>query len=217
MVDNFPDSWRSALSDEFSKPYFRALSDFVAREYEYKTIYPAKEDIFRALEKCPFDNVRIVLIGQDPYHGPGQAHGLSFSVPDGVALPPSLVNIFKEAYGGIVPQSGNLERWASQGVLLLNSVLTVEAHKAGSHQKQGWECFTDAIITALSNKKEGLVYILWGNHAQKKARIVDEKTNCILKSVHPSPLSVYRGFMGCGHFVAANEYLKSRGENPIEW
>ena len=212
--------WKLLLQEEFDKPYFEELTRFVREEYANGTIYPAGKNIFRAFDKCPVDKLKVVIIGQDPYHGPGQANGLCFSVNDGVAFPPSLQNIFKEISSDIgtpTPQSGNLDRWAEQGVLLLNAVLTVRAHQAASHAGKGWEQFTDAVVRIINQRKEGLVYMLWGSYAQRKGQIADPTRNLILKSVHPSPLSVYRGFFGCKHFSQANEYLVSRGQEPIIW
>ena len=212
--------WKLLLQEEFDKPYFEELTRFVREEYANGTIYPAGKNIFRAFDKCPVDKLKVVIIGQDPYHGPGQANGLCFSVNDGVAFPPSLQNIFKEISSDIgtpTPQSGNLDRWAEQGVLLLNAVLTVKAHQAASHAGKGWEQFTDAVVRIINQRKEGLVYMLWGSYAQRKGQIADPARNLILKSVHPSPLSVYRGFFGCKHFSQANEYLVSRGQEPIIW
>lgn len=212
--------WKLLLQEEFDKPYFEELTRFVREEYANGTIYPAGKNIFRAFDKCPVDKLKVVIIGQDPYHGPGQANGLCFSVNDGVVFPPSLQNIFKEISSDIgtpTPQSGNLDRWAEQGVLLLNAVLTVRAHQAASHAGKGWEQFTDAVVRIINEQKEGLVYMLWGSYAQRKGQIADPARNLILKSVHPSPLSVYRGFFGCKHFSQANEYLVSRGQEPIIW
>ena len=212
--------WKLLLQEEFDKPYFEELTRFVREEYATNTIYPAGKNIFRAFDKCPVDKLKVVIIGQDPYHGPGQANGLCFSVNDGVAFPPSLQNIFKEISSDIgtpTPQSGNLDRWAEQGVLLLNAVLTVKAHQAASHAGKGWEQFTDAVVRIINQRKEGLVYMLWGSYAQRKGQIANPARNLILKSVHPSPLSVYRGFFGCKHFSQANEYLVSRGQEPIIW
>jgi uracil-DNA glycosylase len=212
--------WKLLLQEEFDKPYFEELTRFVREEYANGTIYPAGKNIFRAFDKCPVDKLKVVIIGQDPYHGPGQANGLCFSVNDGVAFPPSLQNIFKEISSDIgtpTPQSGNLDRWAEQGVLLLNAVLTVRAHQAASHAGKGWEQFTDAVVRIINQRKEGLVYMLWGSYAQRKGQIANPTRNLILKSVHPSPLSVYRGFFGCKHFSQANEYLVSRGQEPIIW
>ena len=213
-------SWKNQLEKEFEKDYFFKLTHYLRTEYQQQTIYPEGKLIFNAFEHCPFDQVRVVILGQDPYHEPGQAHGLCFSVKEGVALPPSLQNIFKEIRSdeGYEPfKSGNLERWANQGVLLLNATLTVRAHLAGSHQKKGWETFTDAAIHALAEKRSGLVFILWGAYAQKKGAFIDEKKHLVLKAVHPSPLSVYRGFFGCRHFSKTNKYLLSQGLVPIDW
>ena len=212
--------WKELLQEEFDKPYFDELTRFVKQEYGSTTIYPAGKNIFRAFDKCPLESLKVVIIGQDPYHGEGQANGLCFSVNDGVQFPPSLQNIFKEVCddtGSPMPTSGNLDRWAEQGVLLLNAVLTVRAHQAASHAGRGWEQFTDAVVRAIAQRKEGVVYMLWGNYAQKKGQIADPKRNLILKSVHPSPLSVYRGFFGCKHFSQANAYLQSIGKTPIVW
>lgn len=212
--------WKYVLQDEFCKTYFEELVAFVKNEYDTKQILPPASLIFNAFEKCPWENVKVVILGQDPYHGIGQAHGLCFSVNDNVQIPPSLVNIFKEIHRDLnitIPKSGNLLRWAEQGVLLLNATLTVEAHKAGSHQGRGWEQFTDAVIKKLANLKENLVFMLWGNYAQQKSSLIDSSKHLILKSVHPSPLSAYRGFMGCGHFSAANEYLKIHSQIPVNW
>ena len=214
------ESWKIRLEPEFEKDYFRTLTNFVREEYSQYPIYPPGKLIFNAFNLCPFDKVKVVIIGQDPYHGPGQAHGLCFSVNDGVRFPPSLINIFKEIKDDIgtdAPNTGNLTRWAEQGVLLLNAVLTVRAHEAASHAGRGWETFTDAVVRAISERKQGVVYMLWGSYAQKKGAIADPQRNFILKSVHPSPLSVYRGFFGCRHFSRANEYLRSVGKEPIVW
>ncbi|MBO5687714.1 MAG: uracil-DNA glycosylase [Alistipes sp.] len=212
--------WKEILQEEFSKPYFDELVEFVKGEYATGEIYPAGRNIFRAFDKCPFDKLKVVIIGQDPYHGPGQANGLCFSVGEGVPHPPSLKNIFKEVYsdvGSPIPVSGELERWAEQGVLLLNAVLTVRAHQAASHAGRGWERFTDAVVRAIAERKEGVVYMLWGSYAQKKGAIADPQRNLVLRAVHPSPLSAYRGFFGCKHFSAANAYLQSIGKEPIDW
>lgn len=220
MMDlNINDAWRSVLGNEFEKPYFEQLTGFVKQEYATNIVYPAERNIFRAFDMCAPHDVKVVIIGQDPYHGQGQANGLCFSVADGVAMPPSLVNIFKEVGSDLehpFPASGNLERWARQGVLLLNSVLTVRDGAAASHQGRGWEMFTDAVVRELA-KRTGIVYMLWGAYAQKKGSVIDQTRNCVLTSVHPSPLSAYRGFFGCRHFSAANRYLKSIGQTPIEW
>ncbi|MDD3489577.1 MAG: uracil-DNA glycosylase [Paludibacter sp.] len=212
--------WKEALKEEFEKDYFGKLTDFVKAEYSTKQIFPAGSQIFNAFDQCPFNNVKVVIIGQDPYHGPGQAHGLCFSVNDGVAFPPSLLNIFKEIerdLGIPSPKSGNLTRWAQQGVLLLNATLTVEAHKAGSHQGRGWETFTDAAIRKLASERQNIVFMLWGSYAQQKGAMIDASKHLILKSVHPSPLSAYRGFIGCGHFSQANQFLEAKGLDKIHW
>ena len=212
--------WKALLAEEFSKPYFEELTRFVKEEYATRRIYPRGSNIFRAFDKCPLDKLKVVIIGQDPYHGPGQAHGLCFSVADGVPHPPSLQNIFKEVAADIgtpIPASGNLDRWAEQGVLLLNAVLTVREHEAASHAGRGWEQFTDAVVRKIAERKSGVVYLLWGSYAQRKGAIADPQQNCILKAVHPSPLSAYRGFLGCKHFSKANEYLLSTGQTPINW
>lgn len=214
------ESWRKHIGAEFDKQYFTDLTSFVRQEYIQTMCYPPAKMIFNAFNLCPFDQVKVVIIGQDPYHEPGQAHGLCFSVNDGIQFPPSLVNIFKEIEndcGTPVPQSGNLTRWAEQGVLLLNATLTVRAHQAGSHQRRGWEEFTDAAIKALSADKEHLVFILWGSYAQGKASYIDPSKHLVLKSAHPSPLSAYRGFFGNKHFSRANDYLLQNGETPIQW
>ena len=214
------ESWKTALADEFDKEYFIKLTDFVRGEYTSgKQIYPTPSDIFNAFNLCPFDKVQVVIIGQDPYHEPGQAHGLCFSVQKGIQLPPSLQNIYKEIQNDLSRPSttnGDLTHWARQGVLLLNSTLSVQAHLAASHAGKGWEQFTDAVIRALS-ARQGLVYILWGSYAQKKAQFVDEGKNLILKSVHPSPLSAHRGFFCNHHFSRTNEYLAKQGKKPIDW
>jgi uracil-DNA glycosylase len=212
--------WKEILAPEFEKPYFEELTHFVRDEYATHRIYPRGSNIFRAFDKCPFEKLKVVIIGQDPYHGPGQAHGLCFSVADGVPFPPSLQNIFKEVHadtGAEIPLSGNLDRWAEQGVLLLNAVLTVREHEAASHAGRGWETFTDAVVRAVAERKEGIVYMLWGSYAQRKGAIADPNKNLILKAVHPSPLSAYRGFLGCRHFSQANHYLESIGKDAIEW
>ena len=217
------ESWKKQLAGEFADGYFAALAGFVKDEYRRGVVYPPPRFIFEAFNRTPFDKVKAVIIGQDPYHNPGQAHGLCFSVRDGTEKPPSLVNIFKELeneYG--VPfrgRSGDLSAWADQGVLLLNATLTVSggANMAGSHQGRGWERFTDAAIKALSAGRSGIVYMLWGSYAQKKAAFVDRAKNLVLACAHPSPLSAHRGFFGCGHFKKCNEYLESRGEKPIDW
>jgi uracil-DNA glycosylase len=220
MEVKIDESWKKVLADEFEKPYFKALTDFVRQEYKTRTVYPEGKNIFNAFNLCPFDNVKVVIIGQDPYHEPRQAHGLCFSVQDGVQFPPSLQNIFKEIEsdtGTPVPQSGNLERWARQGVFLLNSILTVRAHEAASHAGKGWEWFTDRVIQEISDKKEHVVFMLWGNYAKVKGRVIDTSKHLILNTVHPSPLSVYRGFFGCKHFSKANGFLTEHGMKPVEW
>ena len=214
-------SWKDALSAEFEKDYFKKLTDFVRAEYlSGKTIYPDAKNIFNAFNLCPLSNVNVVIIGQDPYHEPGQAHGLCFSVQNGCAFPPSLINIYKEIESDIGHKSitnGDLSPWARQGVLLLNSTLTVQAHDAASHAGHGWETFTDAVINVVNENRRNVVYMLWGSFAQKKADFVDNKNNLILKSAHPSPLSAYRGFFGNHHFSRANEYLIQNGKAPIDW
>lgn len=214
------ESWKKLLNDEFEKPYFKELTDFVKKEYSSGAVYPPPKFIFNALDTTPVNKVKVVILGQDPYHGPGQAHGLSFSVPQGIALPPSLINIYKEIkedLGSNPPSSGNLERWAKQGVLLLNATLTVKAGRAGSHQNKGWEQFTDAVIHKLAETKEHLVFILWGSYAQKKGSFINPEKHLVLKSAHPSPLSAYNGFFGSRPFSQANVYLLAHGEEPIDW
>lgn len=214
------ESWKNQLQEEFEKDYFKRLTDFVKEEYRSKQIFPPAKLIFNAFDHTPFDKVRVVILGQDPYHGEGQAHGLAFSVNDGVRTPPSLLNMYKEInrdLGKPIPASGNLTRWADQGVLLLNATLTVVAHNAGSHQGRGWETFTDAAIKKLAEEKENLVFLLWGAYAQKKAALIDSNKHLILATTHPSPLSVHRGFLGCGHFGEANAYLESKGFKSIDW
>lgn len=212
--------WKEILGEEFTKPYFEELVEFVRSEYAAGVVYPAGTNIFRAFDKCPFDKLKVVIIGQDPYHGPGQANGLCFSVGEGVPFPPSLQNILREVSadtGASMPTSGELERWAEQGVLLLNAVLTVRAHQAASHAGHGWETFTDAVVRAIAERKEGIVYMLWGSYAQRKGAIADPQKNLVLRAVHPSPLSAYRGFFGCRHFSQANDYLRSVGREAIVW
>lgn len=214
------ESWRQVLQPEFDKPYFELLTSFVRQAYATRQCFPPAGQIFRAFDLCPFDQVRVVIIGQDPYHDVNQAHGLCFSVQDGVPIPPSLVNIYKELQrdlGISVPASGNLTHWAEQGVLLLNATLTVEAHKAGSHQGKGWEELTDAAIQALNKQRSNIVFMLWGSYAQRKGQFIDRKRHLVLTAVHPSPLSAYRGFIGCGHFSQANHYLQQHGLAPINW
>jgi len=212
--------WKAKLSGEFEKEYFAVLTEFVRQEYRNEQVFPPGNKIFSAFDLCPFDSVRVVIIGQDPYHNYGQAHGLCFSVNDGTEFPPSLVNIFKELnrdLGVPVPKSGNLERWARQGVLLLNAILTVRAHKALSHQNKGWERFTDAAISVLNRDRENLVFMLWGAYAQNKGASIDQSKHLVLSTVHPSPLSASRGFFGCSHFSRCNEWLAARGLEPINW
>lgn len=227
-------SWKQVLQPEFDKPYFEMLTSFVRSEYSSKQIFPPANLIFNAFDSCPFNSVRVVIIGQDPYHEPGQAMGLSFSVPEGIQVPPSLVNIYKEisreTAAGLLPAdslssqrlpngmlSGDLRPWAQQGVLLLNATLTVEAHRAGSHQNKGWEELTDAAIQALNASREHLVFMLWGSYAQRKGAFIDRRKHLVLQTSHPSPLSVYRGFDGCGHFAEANRYLLQHGIPAIKW
>ncbi|MEM9298503.1 MAG: uracil-DNA glycosylase [Bacteroidota bacterium] len=214
------ESWKTHLQPEFNKPYFSELVQFVKIEYENHTVYPPGKKIFNAFNHCSFDDVRVVIIGQDPYHGPGQANGLCFSVSDGIRKPPSLLNIFKELHADLgkpVPESGNLERWADQGVLLLNATLTVRAHTAGSHQKKGWEDFTDSVIRLVSNQKENVVFILWGAYAQKKGEVIDRSKHHIISSAHPSPFAADRGFFGSKPFSRANAYLTEKGKQTIDW
>ena len=214
------ESWKRHLASEFEKDYFIKLTDFVREEYRTTKVYPPGNLIFNAFNLCPFDKVKVVIIGQDPYHGPSQAHGLCFSVNDGVKFPPSLQNIFKEIKSDIgtpIPLTGNLTRWANQGVLLLNATLTVREHQAGSHQKKGWEEFTDAAIRSLAQEREHLVFILWGSYAQKKGAFIDRNKHLVLASAHPSPLSAYNGFFGNRHFSLTNQYLIENGVTPIEW
>lgn len=220
MTVRIEPSWGEILAPEFDKLYWRMLTDFVRREYAAGTCYPPGSQIFNAFNLTPFDAVRVVIIGQDPYHGPGQAHGLCFSVPSGIAPPPSLKNIFKEIENDIgrsPADTGNLIRWAQQGVLLLNSVLTVRAHQAASHAGQGWETFTDAAIQALTTRREHLVFMLWGSYAQRKGAMIDESRHLVLRAPHPSPLSAYSGFFGQHHFSRCNEYLVAHGKDAIEW
>ena len=214
------ESWRERLQSEFDAPYFAQLADFVRHEYATTRVYPPGSKMFAAFDACPFDKVKVVILGQDPYHEPGQAHGLCFSVNDGVPFPPSLQNIFKEIHDDIgtpVPMSGDLTRWANQGVLLLNATLTVRAHQAGSHQNKGWEQFTDAVIHRLAQERENLVFILWGSYAQRKGEFIDRSRHLVLQSPHPSPLSAHRGFFGNRHFSRTNEYLTAHGIEPILW
>jgi uracil-DNA glycosylase len=213
-------SWKEKLASEFEKPYFSNLVGFVKHEYATQTIYPKGNKIFNAFDKTSFDAVKVVILGQDPYHEPGQAHGLCFSVNEGIPLPPSLQNIYKELnddLGVSIPASGNLERWAGQGVLLLNATLTVQAHQAGSHQNRGWEAFTDAVIHTIAEEKNHVVFILWGAYAQRKGAFINPEKHLILKSAHPSPLSVYRGFFGSKPFSKTNNYLIQTGQTPVNW
>jgi uracil-DNA glycosylase len=213
--------WKQALSPALDAPAMRALEGFLAAEAGAgQAVFPPADDIFNAFSLTPFDRVRVVILGQDPYHGDGQAHGLAFSVPAGVRPPPSLVNIYKEIardFGGAPPKSGDLTCWAEQGVLLLNATLTVRRDQAGSHQNKGWESFTDAAIAALNDRRSGIVFMLWGAFAQKKAAMIDPTRHLVLTAPHPSPLSAHRGFIGCGHFRAANEYLARHGQEPVDW
>jgi len=213
-------SWKTVLMDEFRKDYFVKLKEFLVEEKKHYSVYPPGSQIFSAFNLTPFHDVKVVLLGQDPYHGPGQAHGLCFSVPVGITKPPSLINILKELNDDLgipIPSHGNLEKWAKQGVLLLNATLTVRANQAGSHQRQGWENFTDAAIMALSEKRTGLVFILWGAYAQAKAQIIDKSKHHVLMGPHPSPLSAHRGFFGCKHFSKTNQLLTTMGKEPIDW
>ncbi|WP_020530706.1 uracil-DNA glycosylase [Flexithrix dorotheae] len=220
MSVNIAPSWEPHLREEFEKQYFTELTEFIKNDIKKYKIYPPGPLIFNAFEKCSFEDLKVVILGQDPYHGQGQANGLCFSVNDDVRFPPSLRNIFKEIkedLGKDIPETGNLERWASQGVLLLNATLTVRAGMAGSHQKKGWEEFTDAVIKVISDKKEGVVFILWGAYAQKKGAIIDEQKHYVLKSAHPSPFSADRGFFGNKHFSKVNTYLEKAGKKPVDW
>ena len=214
-------SWLARLGDEFDKEYMSQLREFLKQEKRAgKRIYPPGSELFNAFEHTPLDKVKVVILGQDPYHGDGQAHGLCFSVRRGIAIPPSLQNIFKELQqelGIPIPGHGDLTAWADSGVLLLNSVLSVECARAASHQGRGWEQFTDRVIEVVNREREGVVFMLWGSYAQRKGGIIDGSRHCVLKAPHPSPLSAHRGFFGCGHFRAANDYLQSRGETPVDW
>jgi len=214
------ESWREVLQDEFNAPYFEALTAFLREEKKNHVVYPPGSLIFNAFNQTPFNRVKVVILGQDPYHGPGQAHGLCFSVPEGIPLPPSLQNIFKEIeadLGTPVTRRSNLEHWAKQGVLLLNAILTVRANEPTSHQNKGWETFTDAVIRNLSDRRKNLIFLLWGNYAQSKEKLIDSSRHYILKAAHPSPLSAFRGFFGCRHFSKVNEILKAQGLNGIDW
>lgn len=220
MTIRIDPSWYQVLEPEFQKPYFQNLRDFVKNEYQSSTIYPPGKLIFNAFDTTPFDDVKVVILGQDPYHGTNQANGLAFSVSEDIAIPPSLQNIYKEIHSDLktpIKKTGDLSDWAKQGVLLLNATLTVRAHQAGSHQKRGWEEFTDSVIKILSDKKQHLVFILWGSYAQKKGAVIDPSKHLVLKSPHPSPLSAYNGFFGCRHFSQTNTYLSLHGIKPINW
>lgn len=214
------ESWRISLNDVFEKEFFKRLVAFVKYEYQNQVVFPPGKEIFNAFQHCPLDAVKIVILGQDPYHGTGQAHGLSFSVKPGIPFPPSLLNILKEIKADIgtdMPADGDLTRWADQGVFLLNATLTVRANQAGSHQNQGWEMFTDEVIRILNSRREHVVFMLWGAYARKKAELIDPRKHLILKAPHPSPLSAHRGFLGCRHFSQANNYLLDKGMEPIKW
>lgn len=221
MVDYLlNDIWKNILHDSMQLPSFAELQDFVSNERIITTVYPPKNLVFNAFNHTPFEKIKVVILGQDPYHGENEAHGLSFSVPRGVKIPPSLRNIYKELNRDLnmpIPNHGNLEHWAEQGVFLLNATLTVRANQAGSHQRKGWEVFTDAVIKKISENREGIVFLLWGKYAQAKECLIDSNKHLILKSVHPSPLSAHRGFIGCNHFSATNQYLISLGKEPIDW
>ncbi len=222
MIENvkIEDSWKEVLKEEFEKEYFKSLSDFVKKEYSQEKVYPHPKNIFRAFYLCPFEEVKVVIIGQDPYHGIGQANGLCFAVSENVPLPPSLQNIFKEIENDLKispKKDGDLSRWAKQGVLLLNATLTVRANTAGSHQGKGWEEFTDSVIKKISDEKENIVFILWGNYAKKKGEIINRDKHFIIESAHPSPFSAYNGFFGSKPFSKANEYLKKIGKGEVEW
>ncbi len=221
MIDpSIHKSWKECLIGEFNEPYFAALKNFLVEEKTTKVVYPPGNKIFAAFDRTPFEDVKVVILGQDPYHGKGQAHGLCFSVPPGIAPPPSLVNIFKELHNDLdipMPSHGNLESWTDQGILLLNATLTVRANQAGSHQNKGWENFTDAVIRKLSESREELVFILWGRYAQAKESLIDTGRHHILKAAHPSPFSAHSGFFGCRHFSKTNEILVSQGKEPVNW
>ena len=220
MNVNIRKQWKEVLKEEFEKEYFISLMNFISYEYKNKVVYPEAKNIFNAFNLCSFNDTKVVIIGQDPYHQPNQAHGLCFSVLDPTPCPPSLKNIYKEIeldLGIEPPTSNDLSRWAKQGVLLINATLTVEANKAGSHRNKGWEEFTDSVIKHLANEKKGIVFLLWGSYAQKKGEFIDETKHLVLKSVHPSPLSAYRGFFGNNHFSKTNDYLISKGKEPIDW
>jgi uracil-DNA glycosylase len=220
MIAYLNDHWKSILKQELVSPYFSKLTDYIISEQKKYTIYPAPEKVFEALNQCSFDRVKVVILGQDPYHNPGEAEGLSFSVPKGIKIPPSLRNIYKELHEDLkieIPSHGHLTEWAKQGVLLLNATLTVRAHQPGTHQKQGWEKMTDAIISKIAEEKSNCVFFLWGAYAQKKESLIDHKKHLLLKSAHPSPLSAYRGFFGGKHFSQCNEYLIKHNHAPINW
>ena len=220
MQVNIADSWKNILQQEFDRTYFKELTDFVKAEYKNHTCFPKAENIFAAFDFCAFDNLKVVIIGQDPYHGENQANGLCFSVKDNIKHPPSLINIFKEIstdIGKEIPQSGNLEKWAKQGVLLLNATLTVRAHEAGSHQKKGWETFTDSVIKQISKEKENVVFLLWGKFAESKIKLIDLEEHKIFVAPHPSPLGAWRGWFGCQHFSKTNAFLKSINKKEIDW
>lgn len=220
MEVKIEDTWKSALSEVFQRDFFKELTGFVKEEYLTNKIFPPGKEIFNAFWHCPLPKVKVVILGQDPYHGPGQAHGLSFSVRPGVPFPPSLLNIFKEIkldLGQDLPPDGDLTRWTDQGVFLLNATLTVRAHQAGSHQGKGWETFTDEVIKVINQERENVVFLLWGAYAQKKSVLIDSEKHLVLKAPHPSPLSAHRGFLGCGHFSKANQYLIDQGLDPIRW
>ncbi len=221
MIDpRIHESWKKHLIGEFNQPYFSGLKNFLVEEKKSHVVYPPGDKIFAAFDRTPFDDVKVVILGQDPYHGKGQAHGLCFSVPPGIPSPPSLVNIFKELHNNLdtpVPSHGNLESWADQGVLLLNATLTVRANQAGSHQNKGWEIFTDSVIRKMSETRKGLVFILWGRYAQAKESLIDDSRHHILKAAHPSPFSAHSGFFGCRHFSNTNEILLSQGQEAVDW
>jgi len=217
---NIEEGWKSVLMDQFQSPYFKTLKEFLVEEKKKYTVYPPGRLIFNAFQHTPFEAVKVVILGQDPYHGKGQAHGLCFSVPPGVPKPPSLVNIFKELQSDLgtpLPEQGTLEKWANQGVLLINATLTVRDGQAGSHQNKGWETFTNRVIEVVSQEKTGVVFLLWGRYAQAKASLIDENKHLLLKAAHPSPLSAHNGFFGCRHFSRTNEYLAQQGKSGIDW
>lgn len=220
MLPEIESSWREILTKEFSQPYFKDLIENIQREYQTNIIYPDLKNIFNAFTLCPFTEVKVVILGQDPYHGAGQAQGLAFSVPENIKIPPSLQNIYKEIKSDLnkkIPATGNLEHWAKQGVLLLNTTLTVKASEPMSHAGLGWETFTDAVIKNISDKKDNVVFLLWGKHAQTKANLIDANKHLILKAPHPSPFSAHKGFLGCKHFSLTNQYLTSNNKSPIDW